>query len=299
MYRRSDLLVKVSILFYEEGATQTDIAKRLGISRPTVATLLQEAKDKGIVKITIQHTEQNILQQQELLEQKYHLKTVLIASKNSGNAKMAVGSSCAGFIENRLSEVKSLGIGWGTTIFEYAQQASYFSFEDLTIVPLIGGVGISDIRYHSNHLAFTLAQKYNCDVNYFYAPAISETLKMKKTFEESEFVRSILTLGRNVDMAIVGIGNPILSSTYRQFGYINENELKEIKDSQAVGEIGATFFDKNGEPVYNSFSERILGISLADLMKIPDVVVLATGKEKVESIKTLINKQVIDHLIID
>lgn len=299
MYRRSDLLVEVAILYYEEDVTQTEISKRLGISRPTVARLLQEAKDKGVVKIAIQHTEHNVLQKQESLEQKYNLKTVLIASKNNGNVKSAVGSRCASFIENRLSNIKSLGIGWGTTVFEFVQQTNYFSFENLTVIPLIGGVGISDVSYHSNHLAFTLAQKYNCEVKYFYAPAISESLEMKKTFEASKLVGSILTEGRNVDMAIVGVGNPIVSSTYRQFGYINEKELKEIEESNAIGDIAATFFDKNGDPVHDSVSERILGINIYDLMNIPNVIALATGREKVESIKTLIKKKVIDHLIID
>ncbi|OCG01837.1 sugar-binding transcriptional regulator [Gilliamella sp. wkB112] len=301
MTKRTDLLVKAAMLFYKEEVTQTEIAKILGVSRPTVATLLQEAKDKGIVRITIQHTEYNIQQRQEALEKKYDLKTVIIAPNSSShkNAKIAVGACCVEFIERRLSKINNLGIGWGTTIYEYVQQANYRNFSDLSIVPLIGGMGMSEFQYHSNHLAFILAQKYGCNVNYFYSPAIADTVKIKKILEDTELVRTILNMGKNVDMAIMGVGNPVLSSSYRQFGYIHESDVIELEKSQAIGDIGATFFDKNANAVDTNISEKMIGISLTDLINIPDVIVLATGKEKVNSIKPLIHKKVIDHLIID
>lgn len=302
MSKRTELLVKAAILFYEKGITQTDIAITLGISRPTVAALLQEAREKDIVRITIQHTQHHTQQKQEELEKKYNIKSVIIAPKNSGNnynAKAAVGQSCVDFIEQHLSKITSLGIGWGTTIYEYVQHANYSNFSNLSIVPLIGGMGMSDFQYHSTHLAFILAQKYNCKANYFYAPAIAETIKIKEVLKNTELVNSVLSTGRDVSMAVVGVGNPILSSSYRKFGYIKENDIKEIENSQAIGDICATFFNQDGNPVNSNISERMLGISLDDLIKIPDVVVLATGKEKVKSIKPLIKKNVINHLIID
>lgn len=302
MSKRTDLLVKAAMLFYMDGVTQTEIAKQLNISRPTVAALLQEARDNGIVRITIHHAGYSLKKQQEMIADKYGLETVLIADKNSrfgSNTKTYVGECCASFIEERLPKIKSLGLGWGTTIYEYVQHANYTNYKDLSVIPLMGGMGMSEFQYHSNHLAFVLAQKYNCAVNYFYAPAIAETLHIKKVLESTELVNLILEMGQKVDMAIVGVGNPMLSSTYRQFGYIHDQELKEIQDSNAVGDICATFFDNNCHPVNTHVSERMLGLNLENLMNIPEVVVVATGKEKVESLKALMKKPIINHLIID
>lgn len=43
----------VARLYYEKDRTQNEIAEIYGISRPMVSKLLKEAKEEGIVKITI------------------------------------------------------------------------------------------------------------------------------------------------------------------------------------------------------------------------------------------------------
>lgn len=256
MSSRNDLLVKVAVLYYEEEVTQTEIAKKLNLSRPTVASLLQEARETGIVKISVQHTNSMIIQEQEKLKKKYQLKTVLIASGSQDSPKAEVGALCADFVEENLPTVKNLGIGWGSTIYEYVNHASYHDFKDLTITPLIGGIGFSNIKIHSNHLAFALAQKYQCDVHYFYAPAIAESIEEKEMFIQSKLVHSVLEAGRTVEMAIVGIGNPIESSTYHQLGYIEGSEVADLLEQHSVGDIGTTFFDEKGNPVQTKVSDR-------------------------------------------
>lgn len=298
---RQNQLVQIATLYYEEGLTQTTIAKKLNLSRPTVASMLKEAREEGIVKITIQHTDSNNYVLQDKIAKKYHLKSVLISSKrgNSQSTRSEIGSLCATLIERRLPDINSLGIGWGTTMYEFVQAAKYTSQPHLSIVPLIGGIGLLDVSYHSNHLAFTLAQKYNCQVNYFYAPAIADTLEMKHSLENSELIKQICEKGKNVDWAVVAVGNPLLSSTYRQLQLMNPTIEREIQNSAAIGDVLASFYDINGNSVHSSLSDRMIGISLEDLEKIKNVVVIAAGKEKQVSVKALLQKKLIDYLIID
>lgn len=76
-------------------------------------------------------------------------------------------------------------------------------------------------------------------------------------------------------------------------------ERKLIENSGAIGDILGSFFDKNGEIVNNSVTERMFGLKLNDLKNIKEVVILATGSEKIPSIKALASQKFIDHLIID
>lgn len=299
MSKRIDLLVKISSLYYEEGKTQTEISKLMNLSRPTIASMLQEARDTGIVKIVIQHTNQSIINRQNELREKYQLKNVLIATGDSHDVKSEVGSLCASLVEEMLPKINHLGVSWGTTVYEYVQHARYFDYKELSIVPLVGGVGNDNMKYHSNHLAFILSEKYNCKVNYFYAPAVAETLEQKEIFLQTELVSHILDLGQQVDLAILGIGNPGESSTYKNMASISEEAIKELKDKKVIGDIGAVFFDEKGESVETTLSDRMIGFNLEDLKKIPDTVILASGTEKVLAIKALLRKQMIDHLIID
>lgn len=299
---REEMMLKAALYYYEEEITQSEIARLLKISRPTVAALLQEAKDKGIVKITIQHSQLRTIKLQERLIKKYQLRNVKIASATKEEAhslKTAAGKLCVELIEPLLPSIQRLGIGWGTTLFEYVQQANYLHLEALKIVPLIGGNGLASVRFHSNHLAFVLSQKYHCEVSYFYAPAITDTQAIKDTLIETNLIKEVMEEGRQVDVAVLGVGDPIHSSTYEKLDYISEEDTALMIKEGIIGDIGGTFFRTNGEPLEEGIAQRMLGIDLADIKEIERVVVVATGKEKAISIQTLLELGCITDLIID
>lgn len=47
------LLARVASMYYEQQVTQTDLGKRLGLSRVKIYRLLKEAKDNGVVQILL------------------------------------------------------------------------------------------------------------------------------------------------------------------------------------------------------------------------------------------------------
>ena len=53
MDKKTERLVNVARMYYEQDRTQSEIADQYGISRPMVSKLLKEARDKGIVTIRI------------------------------------------------------------------------------------------------------------------------------------------------------------------------------------------------------------------------------------------------------
>lgn len=301
MSERNNQLAQVSMMYYEDNLTQSQIAKQLHLSRQTVSNMLREAKEKGIVKIIIQHPNSDLYTQQIKICNKYGLQSVRIAQNpySEADTKKQVGLLCSRFIEGKIADLSRIGIGWGTTLYEFVQQSSHIDAKHVEITPLIGGVGINDVQFHSNHLAFRLAEKYSSSVNYFYAPAIAESVEVKMLFTSTELFKQIYEKATNVEIAIIGVGNPIESSTYRNLGYISAFEESDIKNSHAVGDILGSFFDSNGEPVNSVFNNRMIGLDIHDLKNIPEIVVLATGREKIRSIQALLKNNIVDHLIID
>ena len=47
-------LLKVAEMYYLDRMNQNDIAKIIGVSRPSISRMLEEAREKQIVKITIE-----------------------------------------------------------------------------------------------------------------------------------------------------------------------------------------------------------------------------------------------------
>ena len=73
-------MLRVCDLYYNRDMSQSDIAKIMDISRPTVARLLKSAKLKRIVEITISDPqERRYSELEQKLEKTYHLQEVIIA----------------------------------------------------------------------------------------------------------------------------------------------------------------------------------------------------------------------------
>ena len=72
------ILVKVAQMYYEEGATQSEIAEIVGVSRSLVSKFLTKAKELGIVEITI-HDEglHQFRQLERKVERLYNLREVV------------------------------------------------------------------------------------------------------------------------------------------------------------------------------------------------------------------------------
>lgn len=297
------MILKAVTLYYEEGLTQAEIARKIKISRPLVSKMLKEAKKTGLVEIYIKDENAHAIALEIEIEKKYELKEVIVVpnkkSTTDAITKKNIGRACASYIASILPQIKTIGISWGTTLAEFVDEMPYLQYPDVKIVPMMGGVGYSNVLFHSNHLAFLLAQKLSAKSTYLYTPALADSIKLKENLLESKMISTALTEGKNVDVAVVGIGNPIHSSTYKELGYFSNKDLSEFKQKGAIGDVVASFFNEQGETVKTDVSNRMMGIDIDDLKTVPRTVVLATGKEKAPSVRALLEKNIVNILIID
>lgn len=299
MYDRETLLAKVAMMHYENGYTQTRISKELGISRPTIAAYLKEAIDKEIVQIIISHPNKDVFTLEKKLQNKYPDTEILVSNPSNGNKKEAVGLAAAQLLDSLLPTVTSVGIGWGTTLAELVHATSFKKIKGISIFPLIGGMVTSDVKYHSNYLVTELAQKTSGKAGFLYAPAIADSHETKLAFEKIDAIKDVLTAAKNVDLALIGIGNPLINSNYREHGHLSDDEIESLNKEDAIGDIITTFFNSNGEIVNTDLSDRMIGLNVDDLSNIKKVMAVATGNEKTVSTKIVLEKKLATHLIID
>lgn len=301
MNNRNQLIYQAALLYYEDQKTQTEIANILQISRPTVAQFLKEAREGGIVHITISPNFSSSSEASKGLLEKYNLQTAIITptEQSEQQTKANMGKALAAFVEHRAYDLHSIGLGWGTTLHEFVQAANPLPFGHLSIVPLMGGASIESLHLHSNHLCFRLAEKYQATVSYYYAPAIADSPQQKQELMHSSFIKQAHKKALEVDLAIVSIGNPAQSSTYKQLGVVSPEDEKDLLEKAVVGDALATFYDQDGQAVETSLSQRMVGISLEELEMMNEVAILASGKPKARSLFALLQKGCVDHIIID
>jgi DNA-binding transcriptional regulator LsrR (DeoR family) len=295
-------LVKVSSLYYIDGCTQAEIANKLGVSRPVISKLLQKAKDEGIVNIYIKDESVRTVELEQQLEKHFGLSDAIVVPNNgltSEMAKRAIGQAGAGYFSQNMRGIKGIGISWGATLSCLVQEYPYERREDINVVPLEGGMGVKNGEIHANQLANELAKKINGYCTYLYVPAIVETEELKERLMAMQDIETVLQSGRNVDIALIGIGNPYKDSTLMKIGYLKETDLSHLHEMGVVGDIGFRFFDKQGNQINDSINNRVIGISLEELKKIKKVIAVVEGEHKAESVLGALRGKFIDVLIID
>lgn len=296
------LMVKVAKLYYFEGWTQAEIAKKQNVSRPVISKLLTSARKAGIVEIYIKDETLQTVEIEEKLERKYGLKEAIVVATSGYTQEMAkrqLGKAGASYITKHVEGIKSFGISWGSTLLSLVEEYPYERRRDLRIVSIIGGMGSKDVHLHSNQLAFQLAQKMNASCSYLYAPAIVESDDLKERLVNSKDISQVLEEGRNVDMAVVGVGNPFKDSTLKKMGYLDDDDLTSLRKAGAVGNIGSFFFDPNGEEIDHPLNNHFIGLNVEEIKKIPEVIGIVEGSHKLESIEAALKGNHLDVLITD
>ena len=301
------LLSKVASLYYHQNYSQLEIANKLNLSRPKVSRLLKEARERGVVRITVNYSDKNFVDFEVKLEEKFHLKEVVIVDidpdsyeENSPFLKRQMGAEAANYLQRIITKGDVLGVTWGTTLQEMVESIRPQQIEELHIVQLLGGVGPPEAKAHAADLSRRLAHLFYGTLTLLPAPGIASNPDSKKALLSDQQVKSAFDLFPKVTKAFVGIGslstNPVLDG---DDSLIEPEVHRELIEKDAVGDISLRFFDKHGKPVKTSLQERLIGIELDQLKKIKNVVAIAGGKNKIEAIRGALRGGYIDVLITD
>ena len=300
-YKENRLLIRIAHMYYDENKTQQEIANKLGVSRPSISRLLQKAREEGIVEIKINY-EGSFARLEDTLEKAFGIKEVIITpfDEEGEGLKRLLAEAAAGFLMRALKDRDIIGVSWGTTlayVHEYLKNAPKLN---VTFVPLVGGVGQTKLDVHSNQIVINLARAFGGDWQLLHAPAIVDSLNVKNTILSDKNTRQVLELAEKSCVALIGVGAPLTPhSTMLETGYFSEKELEQLKNTGAVCDLCSIFLDKEGRLCPAEINQRVIGISLEKLTKIPLVIGVAGGPDKHEAILAALKGRHLDVLITD
>lgn len=296
------LIVKVAKLYYFDGMTQAEIARKIGVSRPIISKMLAKAREDKIVEIFIKDESAHTVDLELQLEKQYALREAIVVptSDYAQKEKLSLlGQAAASHVSKRMDSVNSVGISWGKAVSAFVNAYPFEKNEGVNVVPLIGGMGRSELDLHSNMLTLKFAQKLNTTCSYLYAPAMIKNIDTKNRLLESEDIYGVLDEGRSVDMAIVGMGNPVVDSTMETIGYLSKQDVGSLRAAEAAGDINSVFFDKNGVSLDHHINESVIGIDMEGLKQIEETIAIAHGDNKVPSIHAGLLSGAVDVLVTD
>ena len=120
----SDLLARVASLYYDQELTQDDVARRVGVSRSKISRLLKEARKEGIVEIVINYPWRTATALEKEIQDRFgiqHVSVLISQGRAYEEILWGLGNLAARYLESILERNVSLGISWGTAIYQTAR----------------------------------------------------------------------------------------------------------------------------------------------------------------------------------
>lgn len=296
-------LVQISKMYYFEGMTQENIAKEVGISRSAVSQLLTEAKNAGLVQITIKDPAVNNQELAGELERRFGLKKCIVVPTTLKDSRMLlrmVVSQAEHVMQDMMVSHSSFGMAWGTACFEFMKSfPDDTALCDITVVPLIGGSPLVADEFQINECVRQFAGKVSGTPMFMYFPGIAESLNDRNSFYESIYMQPIIEQWRQLDYAVIGVGRMQEMPGSNQFSA--ENILSRILKHPdcAVGDLCARYFNIRGEFIRCSHNDRLIGIDEEGLRNTKAVMAIAVGGYKVFPIIGALNSGVLHYLATD
>ncbi len=298
----TQLLVEIAHLYYDDYLTQDQIAKKYNMSRSLVSKLLTKARTVGIVQIIIHDAGMrpyHVLENQ--LKSTFKLHDVICVNVDESNQpKKRLGHLAAKYLFRRMYSAKLVAVSSGTTNFALANSfSSPVPFPDVTFVPLSGGLLRNDRDTQANVIAEIFARQCGGDSLQLHAPVVVDSPEAKRILMKQHFIKDVLDNARKADLAIVGLGSsPIYFEMTEAYLHGIDKYTDNVSDL-IKGDISFNFFNEHGDLVDCKWNQQLMSLSLDEIKKIPEVIGVAGGDEKVESIYIAIRYRLIDTLITD
>lgn len=297
-----EMIAKISRLYYEGELSIVEIAEIFGISRQRCSRLLQKAKDMGIVQIRIvdptSRVEKELEGEFQSLFGLRAVRCVEVFSDNSALVRKSVGVAAGDFLLSFLRPGITVGVAYGRTIYEMVRFIRpRETIPNLTVVQIMGSMSRISGDLMATEIPRQLGEVLKARVVYLLAPAFTKDREARDMILRDAAIQA--TLSEHLDIAVVGIGGLTPDSTLIRTNAVTEEEVEELRSKGAVGDVVGTYFDIQGNVVSFSGDERRIAFSLEALRKVPLVIGVVGGQEKVDAVVGALRGRLVNALVID
>lgn len=293
--------VQVSKLYYLDGVTQAEIGKKLNLSRPTISRLLQFAREKNIVKISINDPLSNIEDLQHQLKEKYQLKDVIISTPESNETAeilSSLGKATARYLDKKVKDNDVIGVSWGRTLVSVARQLIPNDRKNVQVIYLKGTVANATHNNYVVEVTKCFNKCYHTQAQILPLPLIFENKQIKEMVIKDKFINEILDTGKRTSVALFTVETTEQDATLFELVYFNDQQIKTLQE-KAAGDLVSRFIDERGKIVDDQLNDRTVAIALDDLKQARESVLIAGGMNKLKAIKAALAGKYANVLVTD
>jgi len=298
-------IAKVAELFYIYGFSQYEIAKKFNFSAAKISRIIKEAKRRKLINFTIINFDKRILTLERDLENYGGLKEAIIyynsdfENYDDDIIFQELGNLGAEYLERVIKDGLNIALTWGMTLNRFIDKINYDKEYRLNIFSTLGGVQLKIPEVESNYLIQMMSTKIGGTPYPIYIPLLLEKNEYKTILSQKSDIKKILGSGSEIDYYFSSVGTINEKSRVCTLDGFDIDFIEELKSKGIVGEIGLHFFDRNGNFIKSGIEDRIINLSIEELRKIKNKIIIVFGKEKIEALKGFLKTGLCDVIITD
>lgn len=279
----------------------SSIAAELGLSRFKVARLAREAKERGIVRISIEIPGNVDLFASDQVKARWpRIEECIViptpATDDPLSLRAALADTAASLVMERVQADDVFGLACGHTVNEVAARIRRLpscTTVQLTGVTSHGPVGDSSIRTMQRVSALSRGRSFP-----IYAPAVLESTQVVQALSREPGVGAAIARFPQLTVALVTVG-AWQEGESTLYAACPPGLRARVAAEGAVAEFIGHLFNADGEIVGTEFSERCLTAPLASLRAARSVMLVAGGPGRVAAMRSVLNAGVATQLITD
>lgn len=294
-------MLRLARLYYVEGVSQNQLAKREGISKATVSRMLSLARENGFVTITVNDS----LRDARALSKQLHslfpnaeFNVVPTSQNDRAEIHEKVSMAVAKYLDDLVKNGDIIGFGGSETLSMIAQHLNPKNVRDVVVLSLMGMITDPKCEAFAYNTGVKLADAYQADANFLPLPVIFDNVDAKGIVEKEDHIRYLEKLGRLSNIALLSLDSIEDSLFLNRTSFFKDEQRQAIKN-EAVGDLLGHFIDKNGDIIDPDLDERVVTTTLSNLKQKECSIVAVHKVETVSALNAVLKGGYCNHVFID
>ncbi|AOR37649.1 transcriptional regulator [Streptomyces fodineus] len=292
----------IARMFYLEGKSKTDIAEEFGISRFKVARTLETAVRDGLIRLEVRLPAELDAERSDALRTRYGLRHAIVfisRAHDPGGAALVthrLGAVTADLLAEIVTEGDVLGLIWGPEIEALGPELT--TLPRCTVVQLCGVTPLRPVDANAVETVRRAASVARGPAYPIYAPLLLPDGAAATMLRQQPGIAETVSRFGQITKAIITVGawGPGLSTVYDALG---ESERQEYRHRGACAEVSGRLLNAEGHIVAPELSDRIIAISFEELRRVPDVILMADGRQRAAATSAALKTGLFNGIVTD
>jgi len=291
------LTASVARRYYLDGRSKIEIAEEFSLSRFKVARLLDDARSSGLVRIEIGHPGVVDVELSARLMEALGLTHCVVTDTpddHPASLREHLGAAAAELLSEIVTADDVLGLSWARSVSAMAGALRVLA--PVPVVQLTGALARPGTDDSSIELVREVARVAGGPAYFFYAPmAVPDPATAKALRGQPEVARAFALIG-SVTKAMAGVGawEPEQSTLFEATG---DDERVQLGRQGVCAEVSGVLIDAEGEPARAALSERMIGITAAQMRAVPEVIGIVYGLAKTRAVLAAVRGGYVNSLV--